>query len=56
VRESGSGLVGVDVVAVDGSNVSANASREATLDYERLAREVIEDDGARRPTRRLQVL
>ena len=37
------GLVGVNVVAVDGSKVSANASREATVDYERLAREVIED-------------
>ena len=37
------GLVGVNVVAVDGSKVSANASREATVDYERLAREVLED-------------
>src|SRR5918998_2764278 len=36
------GLVGVNVVAVDGSKVSANASREATVDYERLAREIIE--------------
>jgi hypothetical protein len=33
---------GVNVVAVDGSKVSANASREATVDYERLAREIIE--------------
>ena len=32
------GLVGVNVVAVDGSKISANASREATVDYERLAR------------------
>ena len=37
------GLVGVNVVAVDGSKVSANASREATVDYERLAREVLEE-------------
>ena len=37
------GLVGLNVVAVDGSKVSANASREANVDYERLAREVIED-------------
>src|SRR3954465_9441598 len=35
------GLVGVNVVAVDGSKVSANASREATVDYERLAREAV---------------
>jgi transposase len=37
------GLVGVNVVAVDGSMVSANASREATVDYERLAREIVEE-------------
>jgi transposase len=37
------GLVGVNVVAVDGSKVSANASREANVNYERLAREVIQD-------------
>jgi hypothetical protein len=37
------GLVSVQVLAVDGSKVSANAGREATVDYERLAREVIED-------------
>jgi len=37
------GLVGVNVVAVDGSKVSANASREATVDYQRLAREVLEE-------------
>ena len=37
------GLVGVNVVAVDGSKVSANAGREANVDYDRLAREVIED-------------
>jgi hypothetical protein len=32
----------VNVVAIDGSKLSANASREATVDYERLAREVLE--------------
>ena len=40
------GLVGVNVVAVDGSKVSANASREANVDYERLAREIVEDHRA----------
>src|SRR3954468_11321719 len=37
------GLVGVNVVAIHGSKVSANASREASVDYERLAREVLDD-------------
>jgi hypothetical protein len=37
------GLVGLNVVAVDGSKVAGNASREVNVDYERLAREVIED-------------
>jgi Transposase DDE domain len=37
------GLVGLNIVAVDGSKVAANASRSANTDYERLAREVIED-------------
>ena len=37
------GLVAVKVVAVDGSKVSANASREANVDYERLAREILQD-------------
>ena len=36
------GLVGLKVVAVDGSKVAANASRGANVDYERLAREAIE--------------
>src|SRR3954452_16118858 len=36
------GLVGLNVVAVDGSKVVANASRSANVDYARLAREVIE--------------
>src|SRR3954454_14325449 len=33
------GLVGLNIVAIDGSKIAANASR----DYQRLAREVIED-------------
>ena len=33
----------MNVVAVDGSKISANASREATVDYERLAREIVEE-------------
>ena len=37
------GLVGLKVVAVDGSKVAANASREVNVDYERLAPEIIED-------------
>jgi transposase len=37
------GLVGLKIVAVDGSKVSANASRQANVDYERLAREILED-------------
>src|SRR3954468_13981631 len=37
------GLVGLNIIAIDGSKVAANASREANRDYERLAREVIED-------------
>src|SRR6478735_7923629 len=37
------GLVGLNIVAIDGSKIAANASREANHDYERLAREVIED-------------
>jgi transposase len=37
------GLIGLNVVAIDGSKIAANASREANRDYERLAREVIED-------------
>jgi transposase len=37
------GLAGLNIVAVDGSKVAANASREVNVDYERLAREVIEN-------------
>src|SRR4051794_2542733 len=37
------GLVGLNIVAIDGTKIAANASREANRDYERLAREMIED-------------
>src|SRR5215213_5076397 len=37
------GLASLSIVAIDGSKIAANASREANCDYERLAREVIED-------------
>src|SRR3954471_16396630 len=37
------GLVGLNIVAIDGSKIAANASREANRNYECLAREVIED-------------
>src|SRR5215212_9509619 len=38
-----SGLARVGVLAVDGTKVAANASRNANLDYEQLARGIIED-------------
>src|SRR3954454_16505797 len=38
-----SGLASVGVIAIDGTKVQANASRDANLDYERLAREIIEE-------------
>lgn len=37
------GLVHVDVVAVDGTKVHANASQHANRDYERIAREILEE-------------
>jgi transposase len=37
------GLAGVGVVAVDGTKVHANASRDANVDYDQLAREIIEE-------------
>ena len=36
------GLVRVGVVAIDGTKVQANASRDATRDYEQIAREILE--------------
>ena len=38
-----SGLVRVGVIAVDGTKVHANASRNENLDYEQLAREIVEE-------------
>jgi len=38
-----SGLVKVGVIAVDGTKVHANASREENVDYEQLAREIVEE-------------
>jgi transposase len=35
------GLVSTGVVAIDGTMIKANASREANLDYERIAREIV---------------
>src|SRR4051794_13632945 len=35
------GLVSAGVVAFDGTKLAANASREANLDYERIAREIV---------------
>jgi transposase len=37
------GLVGVGLIAVDGTKLAANASREQTMDYERIAREIVEE-------------
>jgi transposase len=38
-----SGLAKVGVIAVDGTRVQANASRDENLDYEQLAREIVEE-------------
>src|SRR5918995_1814027 len=38
-----SGLARVGVIAIDGTKVQANASRDANVDYEQLAREIIEE-------------
>jgi transposase len=37
------GLANVGVVAIDGTKVHANASRDQTVDYERIAREILEE-------------
>jgi transposase len=37
------GLARVGVVAIDGTKIHANASRDATLDYEQIAREILEE-------------
>jgi transposase len=38
-----SGLAQVGVIAVDGTKVAANASRNENVDYEQLAREIVEE-------------
>jgi hypothetical protein len=40
---AGHGLAKVGVIAVDGTKVPANASRDADRDYEQLAREILEE-------------
>jgi hypothetical protein len=37
------GLIGGALVAIDGTKIHANASRDATFDYERIAREIVEE-------------
>ncbi len=37
------GMVSVGVIAVDGTKINANASRDANLDYEQVARKVLEE-------------
>jgi transposase len=37
------GLAKVGVIAIDGTKVHANASRDATMDYEQIAREILEE-------------
>jgi transposase len=37
------GLVRVELIAVDGTKVAANASQHATRDYEQIAREILEE-------------
>ena len=39
------GIVGVGVIAIDGTKVHANASQHATRDYEQIAREILEEAG-----------
>src|SRR5215207_1909982 len=39
------GIVGVEVIAIDGTKVHANASQHATRDYEQIAREILEEAG-----------
>ncbi len=40
------GIVQVEVVAIDGTKVHANASQHATRDYEQIAREILEEADA----------
>src|SRR3954465_11997946 len=41
-----SGLVGVGVIAVDGTKLAANAAAQATRDYEQIAREILAEADA----------
>ncbi len=40
------GMVSVGTIAVDGTRIAANASRDATVDYEQLARTILEEAAA----------
>src|SRR5215203_3261214 len=40
------GIVGVEVVAIDGTKLHANASQHATRDYEQIAQEILEEAAA----------
>jgi transposase len=40
---AGAGLAKAGLVAIDGTKVQANASRDQTMDYERIAREILEE-------------
>jgi hypothetical protein len=37
------GLASVGVIAIDGTKISANANRDRTVDYEQIAREIVEE-------------
>jgi transposase len=37
------GLVGIDVLAIDGTKIHANASQQANVDYEQLAKKILEE-------------
>jgi transposase len=45
------GLVGVAVLAVDGTKLHANASQHQNLDYDQVAREILAEAGCGRPRR-----
>src|SRR3954454_23670275 len=40
------GLVGIEVLAIDGTKVHANASQHANVDYEQLAKKILEEAAA----------
>jgi transposase len=45
------GLVGVDVVAIDGTKVHANANRDRTMGFEDIARTIVEEAVTGEPAR-----